>query len=309
MHAFLSPNQPGVNPARAANPTATSVAVVASGGRLQVCYIDESGCTGALPAADAPIQPVLVIVGIALHQPHLAHLTHEFLDLKRTFFPALFTKSVPALSHVRIEVKGADVRTNIRTGGRNLRRHSLRYLDGFVRLLEKYNAKIFGRIWIKGIGMPVKGRAIYAFSIQAICSTFQNALTVDDDTGIIIADSRTPYLNAGVSHSIFTQKFKVAGDSYDRLLEMPTFGHSENHVGLQFTDLLCSALLSPIAMHTYCTGHVTNMHVHTRYEGLKDRFAARLAPLQHRYFESGRSKGGVTVDDKHEGKSSYAMFH
>ena len=33
--------------------------------------------------------------------------------------------------------------------------------------------------------------------------------------------------NDGVSHSIFTQKFKATGDAYGQY-EMPTFGHSEN---------------------------------------------------------------------------------
>jgi hypothetical protein len=32
---------------------------------------------------------------------------------------------------------------------------------------------------------------------------------------------------------------------------MPTFGHSENHAGLQLADLVCSALLFPMAMDAY----------------------------------------------------------
>ena len=30
------------------------------------CYLDESGCTGFLPAADSPIQPVFVIAGLII---------------------------------------------------------------------------------------------------------------------------------------------------------------------------------------------------------------------------------------------------
>jgi hypothetical protein len=64
-----------------------------------------------------------------------------------------------------------------------------------------------------------------------------------------------------VSHSIFTQKFKAEGDQYPRVLEMPTFGHSNNHVGIQIADLLASALLYPMATCAYCRGHVSNVHV------------------------------------------------
>jgi hypothetical protein len=275
---------------------------------IRVCYIDESGCTGTLPNSTSPIQPVLVIVGIAIHQPTLSHLTHEFIALKRRFFPGLFPNTIPPLSHVRIEVKGADVRTNIRLGARNSRRHSIGYLSNFVGLLEKYNAKIFGRVWIKGIGAKVKGRAIYDFSIQDICRNFQNLLTTEDNYGFIVADSRTPFQNSSVSHSIFTQKFKSAGDSYSRVLEMPTFGHSENHVGLQLTDLLCSSLLCPIAIETYCKGHISSVHIHPRYADIKAKFADRLKALQYRYTEIGKMKGGITVNDQLAHKGSALMF-
>lgn len=272
---------------------------------IRTCYIDESGCTGDLVSATSKIQPVLVIAGIALHQNHLAHITHEFLNLKRKFFPNQFPNTIPALSHVRIEIKGADIRSNIRTGNRNVRRHSYTYLDQCITLLEKYQAKIFGRVWIKGIGMPVKRRAIYDFSIQDICKNFQHLMNAENTQGFIVADSRTPYQNSGVSHSIFTQKFKTAGDSYPRVLEMPTFGHSENHVGLQLADLLCSSLLSPIAIHTYCTGHINSLHVHPNYERIKIKFAARLLNLQC------RSAGlyGITVNDQLAHRSTALMFH
>lgn len=275
---------------------------------IRICYIDESGCTGSLPNSASPIQPVLVIAGIALHHSHLTPITHEFIALKRRFFPGLFSNTVPALSHVRIEVKGADVRTNIRLGSRNKRRQSIGYLSNFIRLLERYNVKIFGRVWIKGIGLPVKGRAIYDFSIQDICRNFQSLMTYENNHGFIVADSRTPFQNAAVAHSIFTQKFKNSGDSYARILEMPTFGHSENHVGLQLTDILCSALICPIAIQTYCTGHITSLHVHPRYVDIKERFAGRLKDLQYKYVEGGKTRGGITVNDQIAHRTSALMF-
>lgn len=275
---------------------------------IRVCYVDESGCTGMLPSATSPIQPLLVIAGIVFHQNHLTNLTQEYLALKRKFFPALTPNSVPFLQHVKVEIKGSDIRSTIRNGNRNQRRHSFGFLDGYLTILERYNAKIFGRIWVKGIARPINGSAIYTSSIQAICGDFQNLLEFEDLSGIIIADSRDYLQNIDVSYSIFTQKFKATGDAYGRILEMPTFGHSQNHIGIQLSDILCSALLFPIASFTYCTGHVNNVHVSPRYQLIKNRYAQRIKALRHRYLDGGRYRGGITVSDDHEHRSVAPLF-
>jgi hypothetical protein len=104
--------------------------------------------------------------------------------------------------------------------------------------------------------------------------------------------------------------FRTAGNPYDRIVEMPTFGHSDNHVGLQLADLVCSALLFPIAVHTYCTGHVTNLHVRPGYRLLKQRYAEQLRGLQFRYLEpvKKRWRGGITVNDSIGQRSGAEMF-
>lgn len=275
---------------------------------IRVCYVDESGCTGLLPSATSPIQPLLVIAGIVFHQNHLTNITQEYLALKRKFFPALTPSTVPFLTHARIEIKGSDLRTTIRNGNRNERRHSFGFLDGFVRILERYNTKVFGRLWIKGIGQPINGKSIYTYSIQAVCADFQNLLDFENMSGIIIADSRDYLQNIGVSHSIFTQKFKATGDAYGRILEMPMFGHSENHTGLQLCDLLCSAILFPMASITYCSGIVNSVHVHPRYMLIKKRYATRISTLLHRYLDGGRYHGGITVNDAHQHRSGGPLF-
>src|SRR5467141_3622389 len=112
--------------------------------------------------------------------------------------------------------------------------------------------------------------------MQTICETFENLLSTAGDSGMVICDSRDPFKNAEVSHSIFTQKFKAGGDQYPHLVEMPTFGHSENHVGLQIADVLCSALLFPMACYVYCTGYVHNLHVRPGFAVLKARYGGRL---------------------------------
>jgi hypothetical protein len=90
---------------------------------------------------------------------------------------------------------------------------------------------------------------------------------------------------------------------------MPTFGHSDNHVGIQIADLLCSALLFPIAAQTYCTGHVNNVHVQAGYGLLKTRFGTQLSALQHRFQDGGgRWRGGIVVNDRLTQRSGAHLF-
>jgi hypothetical protein len=90
---------------------------------------------------------------------------------------------------------------------------------------------------------------------------------------------------------------------------MPTFGHSENHVGIQIADLLCSALLFPMAAQAYCTGHVCSIHVKPEYALLRTHFGPRLRGLQHRYQNaSGRSVGGIVVGDYLTSRSGSHLF-
>ena len=88
---------------------------------------------------------------------------------------------------------------------------------------------------------------------------------------------------SSVSHSIFTRKFSLAAPGYQHLVELPTFGHSENHAGLQVCDIVCSALLYPIACFAYCTGQVNNVHVQPRAANMRRRYGQRLKALQYRY--------------------------
>ena len=144
----------------------------------------------------------------------------------------------------------------------------------------------------------MKPRAVYTSSIQAICTTFQEQLRVDGEEGFVIADSRRKGQNAIVAHSIFTQKYSANGDPLVRILEMPTFGHSENHVGLQLADLLASAVVFPLAIESYSKGYVHNVHTSRNYSRLKNRFGTPLREMQFRYRrEDGRWTGGLTVSD------------
>ena len=147
----------------------------------------------------------------------------------------------------------------------------------------RYDIRILGRIYIKGIAQPFNGVSVYTSLVQILATDFQQYLTTVNDQGLMIFDSRSKPTNCNVSHSVFTQKFKAAGDSCDRLLEMPLFGHSDNHAGIQCADLFCSALLFPMATFTYCLGRVNNVHVNLRYSLIRDRYGSRLRYRQFRY--------------------------
>lgn len=125
----------------------------------------------------------------------------------------------------------------------------------------------------------------------------------------MIIDNSTPGVNSNVAHSVFTQKFKSAGDSYPRLLEMPTFGGSDNHVGLQIADILGSGLIAPMAGRAYCDGHITGPHVHPRYDEIKQRFGSRVSSLQFAYRDQkGDRCGGFIVSDKLGNRHSGYLF-
>ena len=205
-------------------------------------------------------------------------------------------------------IKGADLRKQAVSASRRQSRHAIGFLDAVVRLLEKYEARLYGRVYVKGVGRPFNGRSVYTFSLQYICQWFDSSLGGEGTTGIVICDSRNKALNSIASHSVFTQKFQAAGDRYPRIPEMPTFGHSENHAGVQIADLVCSAFLFPMAVDAYCRGALKSVHVRN-YSVLRDRFAARLEALQVRSPDQiGKIRGGITVDDKLTLRPRGAMF-
>lgn len=252
--------------------------------------------------------PVLAFGGIVVPSEALPQLTREFLALKRRHFHGRL-RSRHLLDDVLKEIKGTDLKGMIRENHRK-RRVAFRFLDDLLDLLEAMDARILGRVWVKQIGVPLDGRAVNTFSVQAMCATFQNLLENRDDRGLMIVDSSTPGLNAAVSHSIFTQRFRAAGDHYDRLLELPTFGHSKNHVGLQIADIISSGLITPMAGSAYCRAHMTGVHVHPRYDDVRARYARRLRALQHRYQDgAGTWTGGFTVSDPLGRRHGGHLFH
>ncbi len=278
---------------------------------MKACFIDEAGDLGTVANPPLPNdQPILVVGGLFLDTASLQSLTDDFLNLKSRYFPGLPYPSPRHLDRILPEIKGADVRRNATRGTARQKNHAIGFLDRIIGLLQRYDAKLVARIWVKGVGLPFHATAVYTSSIQGICSYFDHYLTHMNDTGVCIADSRNKFKNVNVSHSIFTQKFSPFVQSYRKIAELPTFGHSENHAGLQVCDIICSALLYPVACFAYCTGHVSNVHVQSGAVALKQRYGQYLKNLQYRYRDTatGRYRGGIVVSDAIRRRNGSLMF-
>jgi hypothetical protein len=279
---------------------------------LYLLYVDESGDLGSLPAAPAPNgndQPVLVLGALIVDASRLEAITQDFLHLKSRFFPGLPYPTANHLDKIIPEVKGADIRRSLTRGNRNQRRQATGFVDHLLGILENHGVRLLARIWIKGLGQPFVGRSVYTSSIQGIYTYYDQFLDAHDGLGFCIADSRDHLKNVSVAHSIFTQKFRASLAVYTRILELPTFGHSENHAGIQVCDIICSALLYPIAAQAYCTGFVANVHVQPGAAAVKQRFGERLKTMQYRYQDPmGRWTGGIVVSDALAQRNAALMF-
>lgn len=277
---------------------------------MYFCYIDESGLPDLFPINHTPPHtPVFVLCGVIFEAGLLQLITSEFLDLKSNFFP--HTQSPRPLDRILSEIKGSDLRSNYRTKGRRVRRHTIGFLDNLLKIIEKYDGKIIGRVLIKNPGNVIDRRNVYTSYVQHLCKYLNMFLDGTNSHGLIIADSRVKPDNAIVAHSIFTQKFGYGDDAYPHILELPVFSHSDNHAGIQIADILCSALIFPIAAYAYCTGHITGSpHVNPRFEDFRNTFGQRLKKLQYRFTDNtGTRRGGITVCDNISGRHGGYLFH
>lgn len=275
---------------------------------MQILYVDESGCTGRLPLDSDRIQPLLCIVGIVLPQPEVDSFTRAWINLKRRFFPDLLPPRARLLDWQLVEVKGSELRKAIRSESRRSRRHAFGFLDHSIDILREHNARVIARLWIKTPGAAFNGRSTYTFSVQAMCRCFHRYLQQIDDHGLVIADSRLPDPNSQVSHSIFTQKLKQDGDAFPRILEPPVFGHSDNHAGLQMTDILASAFFFP-AFGQFCfAGRVLSIHLHPQYELIARRYASAIQEMQLCIGSGAEIERGIVVSNSFTRRGAKHFF-
>jgi hypothetical protein len=302
LYAVLSPSGLGGN-----SYGHRSVAVVVPGElRLLIAYVDDAGDVQTLKSG-SNIQPILAFVCVIVDQSQLAKLTTDFLALKEHHFRGRLTRGPHRLSNILTEIKGAELRTMVRES-RKKRRTALLYLRDVMDMLEGIDARVIGRVWIKVPDEPLDGLAMNTYSIQWICEMFQRYLEKKGEQGTIVIDSNNPGVNTKVAHSIFTQKFQASGDCYDRILDMPTFGGSQNHAGLQIADTIASGVVVPMAGRSYCADHVEGSHVHEGYDKISDWLGKKLRHRQFRYREEEIWRGGLVVSDPVGGKHSGHLF-
>lgn len=280
---------------------------------MYLCFIDESGDTGVLSTQNKESQPAFVLAGLIIHQDKLSDFTRDFLRIKKEFFPDLFEGITHQTEVILKEVKGSELRKPSRLKCAQSFRHVSQFLGRLLGGLEKYDVKLVGRIQIKQADKATSPDAIYTAAIQSICQSFNKFLEDQGALGMAICDSRSHKQDIQTSHSIFTQKFRHEGDNFPRIVEMPTFGRSDNHSGIQAADLICSALLMPFAVNVYCQDkaeELRNKHVQPSYEKLRDKFWRRVGGLQYRYMDDqkGYKVGGVWVTDGLGSKSGRHLF-
>ncbi|MEZ5881146.1 MAG: DUF3800 domain-containing protein [Nitratireductor sp.] len=274
---------------------------------MKICFVDEAGCTGRLLTATSQIQPIFAIGGVIFDARQIPYATAELLHIKGRYFPGKTTGL--HLDGILSEIKGSDIRKSACSKNRNKRRHTFGFVDRICDLVTKADAKLVGRLWVKEIGGAMNSRSIYTASVQRICEYFHRYLVDTDDEGFIVCDARLKHLNSQVAHSVFTQKFKATGDKFPRIIDLPTFGHSDNHACLQISDLILSALIFPIAAETYCVGNVTNTHIRPGYSRVKARYAGALKNMQYRFTDAaGRYTGGLVIADGIGKKPGSLMF-
>ncbi|UKE68702.1 DUF3800 domain-containing protein [Xanthomonas cerealis pv. cerealis] len=278
---------------------------------LAFCYLDEAGCPGGLPAANSQIQPVFVLTGLFLPESRIRELTKKYVALKVKYYPAAFAHLNHDLEAMRVELKGAELKKDLRKYHNDpARKTAEHFLDDLIALVKKCEGKLVSRMWVKAVGQPFNGQAVYSLTTQKFANLFQIYLKERDTRGLIVADFREPRANSLISHAIFSQKFKRGkrGDVYPSILESPLFGVSDNHAGLQIADILTSAIICPMATHVYCTGYVFSPHVNPNNKYIIRRYRSRIRELEYRFFSERKKIYGISVDDKHRGRTVQALW-
>ncbi|MCV7274127.1 DUF3800 domain-containing protein [Mycolicibacter arupensis] len=273
---------------------------------MLLAYLDESGDEQPLRTPEDP--PVLVIAGVVVDHERVMNLVWQFLQLKKRYSPSLLKDDVQLSDLIRFEVKGSDLRKDVRSATRRNRRRALGFLDAVLKLLEEERALIIGEVYIKG-EKPLS-RWVYPQAVAKIAAGFEHQLQAAGTQGLIIMDARTKVKNTPSVHRLTTTRFKSGGNPVPHLVESPTFGHSDAHVILQIADIVASALIFPMACVGYCNTLIRNVHLNDEYAVLRTRYGQKLNGLQYRYTtaDTGRRVGSLRVIDRLNGQPSRALY-
>ena len=270
---------------------------------MYYCYVDESGNSEVINTPTDNVQPMVAISGMIIKADKIVSLTNDFVSLKRQFYPGLFSGIPFGINSLLKEVKGSEIRSDIRKAA-NITdpkvQHHFLFLDKMFSLLKENEVKVLSRIWVKAFGAVLNDQSVYGITTQQFAVRLQSFLSDKESYGGLIADFRDPKRNSLISHSIYTQKYKRAGDAYPRIHELPTFAISDNHAMLQMCDLLCSAIVYPIAGIVLCSGFVNNTHTNPNYSWIAARYTKRLRAMQYNCKVNKKIYWGISADNKHD---------
>jgi Protein of unknown function (DUF3800) len=272
--------------------------------------VDESGSSDTLCEAVPDSTPILVTAGILVPDGHMKGLVWDFFQLKKDYCPTLQSPAVQLSDIIKFEIKGSDLRADIRVGRRDRRRRAVGILDRVFSLLEKHQCRVVARVMVKTIDAHIDDKAMYGSMVGWICRTFHHYLDERNQAGLVILDSRTKVKNTPNSDVITTQIFRHGGDPFHRFAEVPLFGHSDSHVVLQLADLIASAVIFPASCAAFCGGLSWSQHNHATYEDVRTRFGVRLKNLQYRYFDDSTAqwRGGIYANGNVAGGGSREIF-
>lgn len=273
---------------------------------MQLCYIDESGDEQPLVGREAP--PVLVIAGLVVAEANRRDLIWDYLQIKKRYESQQLHSGSQLSELIAHEIKGSDLRADLRKGRRRTVRRAIGILDSVIGAMEARHATLVGYIHVKKDGAGPRA-GVYPEAIAKIAEQFEAQLRAADTNGMMILDARTKFKNVPSVQTITTRQFRSGGDTLRHLAESPVFGHSDTHVLLQVADLIASALLFPMACGAYCDDVLGNAHPHPSYDQLRTRYGERLRRLEHWYVDDdGRRRGGVIVFDTRKRRPTLDLF-
>jgi hypothetical protein len=276
---------------------------------VQLCYVDEAGSSELCTVKAPDSSPLLALAGLIVAEPPAKQLAWNFLKLKKEFRPHLASDKTRLSEVIRTEVKGSDLRADIRASSRRRRRAAFGFIDSVLELLEGSNCTVIGEVIVKPAEQGLRDEAVYPDSIANMAQAFNSHLAAASTTGMMILDSRTKWRNVGSVHGITTRKFTSGGDKLAALAEAPVFGHSDAHVLLQVADIIVSAVVYPMGCAAFCEDLEWNTHAHERYDECWNRYGARLRNLEYRYVDaSGERRGGFRVRDHRRQRQSHRLF-
>ncbi|MGW0790918.1 DUF3800 domain-containing protein [Streptomyces sp. NPDC002911] len=178
---------------------------------VHLCYIDEAGNGQTLDPAKPDAPPVLVIGGFTVPCSQVRDLTWDFLNVKKHYRPQL--QHVMHLSElIQHEIKGSDVRKNLRAGNHNWHRAAMELISSLLDILERHDARLLARVWIKEEGLAFNESGVYPASVGSLTETFQAQLAHEHSRGMMVLDSRTKVKNAPNVHCVTTRKYRTGGD-------------------------------------------------------------------------------------------------